>query len=333
MPNDLSTLSGALLEMKDQLIYELGQKGVTAQYDPTTGLLGLIGEISNIQQGGSSYHIEFTEDSYIATGGTATVSIYLQSDYQPLANATVTFTSSTSTTTTATTDTNGIATATISFSDSTTLTATYQNVSDTATITYSTYLFYDSCTTDNVSQYSTRGRMGSSATTVTMSFSSATNGYNVYGSGGDYFGWFAIPNIRGLDNLKISCQFYLRSSSAYNQVFIGCTDTLTVNSSSSFTADFFRVRADKQVDYIHNSGSEKWKKTNAMTFQNNWARIEFIKQGTSISGNVYNANGDNVATMPVQTGNTYTNPYFFIGINTRYTSDTKYIKEIKVESL
>ena len=49
MTNDLSTLSGALLEMKDQLIYELGQKGVTASYDSSTGLLGLIGEISNIQ--------------------------------------------------------------------------------------------------------------------------------------------------------------------------------------------------------------------------------------------------------------------------------------------
>ena len=49
MVNDTSTLNGSLLEMKDQLIYQLGQKGVTATYDSTTGLLGLIGEISNIQ--------------------------------------------------------------------------------------------------------------------------------------------------------------------------------------------------------------------------------------------------------------------------------------------
>ena len=54
MTNDTSTLSGSLDEMKDQLIDELDGKGVTATFDSSTGLLGLIGEISNIQQGGTS---------------------------------------------------------------------------------------------------------------------------------------------------------------------------------------------------------------------------------------------------------------------------------------
>ena len=44
MSNDLTTLSGALLEMKDELIYQLGQKGVTASYSSTDGLLGLIAD-------------------------------------------------------------------------------------------------------------------------------------------------------------------------------------------------------------------------------------------------------------------------------------------------
>ena len=54
MTNDLTTLQGSLDEMKDQLISELGDKGVTASYSSSTGLLGLVGEISNIQQGGTS---------------------------------------------------------------------------------------------------------------------------------------------------------------------------------------------------------------------------------------------------------------------------------------
>lgn len=54
MTNDTTTLSGSLDEMKDQLITELDGKGVTATFDSTTGLLGLIGEISNIQTGGTS---------------------------------------------------------------------------------------------------------------------------------------------------------------------------------------------------------------------------------------------------------------------------------------
>ena len=54
MTNDTTTLSGSLDEKKDQLISELGDKGVTATFDSTTGLLGLIGEISNIQTGGGT---------------------------------------------------------------------------------------------------------------------------------------------------------------------------------------------------------------------------------------------------------------------------------------
>ena len=47
--NDTSDLNGSLLEMKDQLIYELGEQGVTASYDSSTGLLGLIHKIADIQ--------------------------------------------------------------------------------------------------------------------------------------------------------------------------------------------------------------------------------------------------------------------------------------------
>jgi len=49
MTNDLTTLSGSLDEMKDQLISELDNKGVTATYSAQTGILGLVSQISNIQ--------------------------------------------------------------------------------------------------------------------------------------------------------------------------------------------------------------------------------------------------------------------------------------------
>ena len=142
MPNDTSTLSGALLEMKDQLIYELGQKGVTASYDSSTGLLGLIGEISNIQTGGSCYHIEFSEASYVAVGGSATLEVYLQSNYQPLSGATVTFTGSDSSSYTGITNSNGVATATVtSISSNTTFTCSYSNVSDTCEVIVQSHLY------------------------------------------------------------------------------------------------------------------------------------------------------------------------------------------------
>ena len=54
MTNDTSTLAGSLDEMKDQLISELGDKGVTATFDSSTGLLGLISKIGDIQTGGGT---------------------------------------------------------------------------------------------------------------------------------------------------------------------------------------------------------------------------------------------------------------------------------------
>lgn len=150
MTNDLTTLSGALLEMKDELIYQLGQKGVTASYSSTDGLLGLIGKIADIQTGGggSCYKVTFNNASYNTTGS-VTVSVTVLKNYNACVGETVTFTSSTSTTTTATTDSNGVATATISFSGSTTLTASIGGVSDTATITVASYIINDDATADN----------------------------------------------------------------------------------------------------------------------------------------------------------------------------------------
>lgn len=153
MPNDLSTLNGALLEMKDQLIYELGEKGVTVSYDPTTGLLGLIRKISEIQQGGGScYHIEFSEDSYVAFGGTATLEIMLQENYAPKVGATVTVTGSDSSLYTGITDSTGVATVTVSVSADTTFTCSHSNVSDICTvIVQEIYIINDDASTDNTS--------------------------------------------------------------------------------------------------------------------------------------------------------------------------------------
>ena len=87
MTNDTSTLSGSLDEMKDQLISELGDKGVTATFDSSTGLLGLVSKIGDIQQGSSGCPKlvmgEFTTGS---TGGsTGTVNLSYSGSGYPLA--------------------------------------------------------------------------------------------------------------------------------------------------------------------------------------------------------------------------------------------------------
>lgn len=82
MTNDTTTLQGSLDEMKDQLIYQLGQKGVTASYSSSTGLLGLIGAISNIQTNNCPKLVmgTFTTGSTRAAAGSVSLS-YTGSGY------------------------------------------------------------------------------------------------------------------------------------------------------------------------------------------------------------------------------------------------------------
>lgn len=334
MTNDLNTLSGALLEMKDQLIYELGQKGVTATYSSSTGLLGLIGKIGDIQTGGggSCYHIEFVQSSYTATGGTATVSVYLQSNYAPLSGATVTFTSSTSTSTTATTDSNGIATATITFSASTTLTASYSNVSDTASVTYSNIYFLDECSTNNTSQYSTTWCYRYENTLPSLTFSSSTNGYQFSRSTSkDTFSGYIIPNCQGLDNVKIRMKVKLNNSSsdAYNQFAIGMSDSTYNAYNTAFS--MFRIRGDNKADIVEAEGHET-SVSSSVSVRNAWRYVEIAKSGSSVTFKVYDDNLSQLTTKSHTLYFSYTNPYFFFVLNNN-TSNTKYIKEIRVEPI
>ena len=259
MTNDTSTLSGALLEMKDQLIYELGQKGVTASYSSSDGLLGLIGKISEIQTGGGScYHIEFDQASY-STTGSVTVSVTVLKNYSACVGETVTFTSSTSTTTTATTDSTGVATATISFSGSTTLTASIGGVSDTATITVSSYLFYDDCSSSSgLSNYSLLTLRGSSSPTLT--FDSTNSCYvlanNASSSGGHSL--MAIDSLAGENSYTM--QF---KTKPYNTTDNGGTGYAYKGSNGMYSIYYmYKTSSSDSGNITINQGSSDSKQTN-----------------------------------------------------------------------
>ena len=86
MVNDTSTLQGSLDEMKDQLIDELGDKGVTATFDSSTGLLGLVSKIGDIQQGGTgATNIAQGTFTTSSTGGsTGTVNLSYNGNGYPI---------------------------------------------------------------------------------------------------------------------------------------------------------------------------------------------------------------------------------------------------------
>lgn len=80
MTNDTSTLQGSLDEMKDQLITELDGKGVTASYSSSTGLLGLISKIGDIQTGGGTSCPRLVTGSF-TTGSTGASTSTVTLDY------------------------------------------------------------------------------------------------------------------------------------------------------------------------------------------------------------------------------------------------------------
>ena len=230
MTNDTSTLSGALLEMKDQLIYELGQKGVTASYSSSDGLLGLIGKISEIQTGGGScYHIEFSEASYTAVGGSATLEIFLQENYQPKSGATVTVTGSDSSLYTGITNNDGIAQVTVSnISGTVTFTCTYSNVSDTCTVTRSSYIVDISGMTDQSNEFGSilNFRSNGSSGSGSMSYDS-TNHYYVFAStstGQERF--ISLPALTGYNNFKMTFEAQVVTTHLFGfGEFVGSTNT------------------------------------------------------------------------------------------------------------
>lgn len=116
------------------------------------GLTTLANKILDIQTGGSCYHIEFSEASYTAIGGSATLEIYLQESYAPKSGASVTVTGSDGSVYNGITNSQGIASVTVSnVSTATTFTASYSNVSDTCQVIVSSYIFYDDASVDHSS--------------------------------------------------------------------------------------------------------------------------------------------------------------------------------------
>ena len=341
MTNDLSTLNGALLEMKDQLIYELGQKGVTASYDSSTGLLGLIGEISNIQTGGGvCYSLELDQSSY-TTGGVLTVSATLLSAYDdsPISGATVTFTSNASTTTTATTDTTGVATATITFSDSTTLTATYGSATDTATVTKYNYIFYDPCTSSSgLSNYGTPVNLYQSTPhTYSLSYDSTENAYAYYGSSNFDYYLFPISALDGESSFTLSAEFNVKN--AGTSAYVGLAVMGDEADLSTVKANVWRARNNGSTtlqtidNEIYRTGTST-KTWNNNTFSTtDWLRLKVTFNGTD----GYSATFETIDGTTIRTYTGTVNPsisdrqYGFFVSNTDTSSEILYIKNIKAE--
>ena len=326
MSNDTSTLSGALLEMKDQLIYELGQKGVTASYDSSTGLLGLIGRISDIQTGGSCYHIGFSEDSYVAVGGSATLEVYLQSNYAPLSGATVTVTGSDSSLYTGITDSTGKATVTVSVSANTTFAATYSNVSDTCSVVVQTILYFDAM---------------DDSTTLT-NYTKQNGSANLYmeHTGDDHFyirlsgtgiALWTINNLTVPNKVKISCDWLMGGNSTIQPKLLIYDPSI----SDGYAAKIYRYNSKVNINnHTLTSEGTSLVEDSLSLSSGTWYTVEFIVNQSSLTYNVYDANDTLLKSISATGSLNLSANSNVVGFALANTSGADaYIRNLKVEAL
>lgn len=264
MTNDTTTVAGALQECIDHLEDNLAAKGVTASYAASTGMIGLIDEILNIQTGGSCYHIEFSESSYTASGGSATLEVTLQQNYAPLSGATVSVTGSDSSSYTGTTNSQGIAEVTVTnVSAETTFTATYSNATATCTVTVQALTlslstnknilsYFDSDTATLTATYT--GGAGATVELYNATTSAKIGNFTDAGNGSYTYNYSSTGNgdislIAKINSLE-SSSILIEDCIVYKEGELSRTSTYTTDyvtpvfNDFSFTSDNYLFEAD-----------------------------------------------------------------------------------------
>ena len=223
------------------------------------------------------------------------------------------------------TDNSGVATVTVSVSADTTFTASYSNVSANCIVTVPSYLFYDDCSSSSrLSEYGSYVSLFGTSGNGTITYNSTENAYSIAKTNNrDAFTGFKLP-ITATDTIKITCKVKLTSTSAYNQFGIGVQE-------STSKYEFIRVRGDKYLDgFKNNTNMGMFSESNVASFNSAYYYLEISYDGSDRVINIYDSSKTLVKTKTI-TVQTYTNPIFYLAINTNSTNS--YVKEIKVESL
>ena len=328
MTNDTTTLNGALQELGETMASNLVTKGVQAS--ASDGLTTLAGKILDIQTGGSCYHIEFSEASYTADSGSATVTIYLQANYEPLPNATITL-SDGSSQYSCITNSNGVATYSFSnVSSDLTVTASYSNVTASCTITVgSTVYFYDDASIDNTALYDT-----------TSDWSGATLTYH---SDGYYIMKMTSTAIKNI---------WISGLSVPNNVKITCDMKITTTTNTQSGIVVMNSSKNKGIApiYEYQGGRSGYAFSTLTTTQthgtkiksdtylsqsqiNNWVTLELIINGSAITYNLYDSSSNVLATYST-TYSDLDSSNNIVGLVHSYNNNmVTQFKNLKVESL
>lgn len=320
MPNDTSTLNGSLLEIKDQLIYELGEKGVTVAYDSVTGLEGLISKIADIQGGeaillSTNKTILSYADSETATltavhneGSGKSLAVYNAvsgskiGDMIDIGGGTYTYTYSAT----------GNGDLNIKCIDT--------NNIESNVITLKDRTFADESSSNKLSQYTTPSG-------CSMSYNSTEKAYEITLTNNNTSKMIYLNNLQVSNNCSISMDFKLTQTSINEQIGIGLKNNSN-NSKGVISRCIFYESKSNKTDVI-NLNNTILSAINYAPSTYLWWNVELIFTSTTFTLNLRLGNDIIVTTNGSQSELSSSNQLgFYIGWN---TNSKAYVKNIMVQ--
>ena len=214
-------------------------------------------------------------------------------------------------------------------SSDTTFTASYNNVSDTCTVTVQTGpLFYDDCSTDRTSDYELLNVSGFRNSLATWSYDSTNHRYNLgTGSYNNANYGLLIKNLT-VGSCKITAKVQVNSSGNV-QIGVG----LHNNSDTSVQIVSRLVKTNNSTSIIRVNPDTSIANTSQTLSTNTDYVLEFTNDSGSLTYKLYNSGGTLLKTLSGTTSLLSSNnntPFLFFAYQSQQTAK---LKELKVEAL
>ena len=221
------------------------------------------------------------------------------------------------------TDSTGVATVTVSVSADTTFTASYSNVSAQCTVTGQTYLFFDDCSTNRISEYTTKGN---------QSITYNSNGYYTISTTSQSCPNVKINSFTAPNKVKISADFKMTSGSNNQPKLCLFDESKSKGYGLRITQNNHRWNLQTYTSWT--DCGNNLNETTYNTSLNVWYHFELIVNENSLTGNLYNEQGTLLATITSTGSLNLSSTGNYVGIGLNYTSSTSMnVKNIKVEPL
>ena len=280
-----------------------------------------------------SYSLSFSQSSYVASGGSATLELTLLDNNVAVSGATVTVTGSDGSVYNGITNSQGVASVTVSnISTTITFTASYSNVSDTCQVIVSSYIFYDDATADNSSQYTSYAIQGTTGK-VNIAWNSTEQAYAITNNTTSGRALLQFGNTVLQNNIKISADIKLGGSSYKQNGLLAFIDK---DSQSTYSVAgwvqgerYYRLVEFNGTSELQTTSNTRW--TNLSTSDYN--HHELVYQNGVVTYTITNPSSQTKTVSLTLQNSNYVSGKLGLFIEVFSSATHCYIKNIKVEAL